>query len=437
MQNNHHNAWLNERGQLILMFAGVAGLLFLMFKLDHLFNPLAYGLMVGIVLYPIRQQPVTRALLYATAFATVIWLIHDSGHLLIPFVFAFIIAFLLNPLVSKMEQRDISRRLLATMFTIVSMSLIVLVIIFATPVLLQQITRVAGFLSQAANDATILVEQSGVLALTEQIGLDNQLVKTQIIDKSEAYLQLFFDNLSRFSSEHFVGLSNFFIVLFFMILTPFLCFFMIRDYEKVSSFLSYLVTPQGVDVNYASQIGSVVGDYIRGQFIVVIISMVNLSLGFYIIGLPNALLLGVLAGLTNFIPTFGLWLSITVTTLVGISAGNPWYQFLPGIYIVFAIEQVLETGFIVPRVVGKHVGLHPLLVMLSLLVFGFMFGLLGLLIAVPTVALISILIEQYKKTRKISFLEGSELDNFIQQFERKSSGDTSIEELNTQTDPID
>jgi len=124
--------------------------------------------------------------------------------------------------------------------------------------------------------------------------------------------------------------------------------------------------------------------------------------------------------LTNFIPTFGLWFSVSMCTLVGASLGQPWYQFLPGIYIVFAIEQVLESGFIVPRVVGRHVGLHPLLVMVSLLLFGFMFGILGLLIAVPSVALISVFYEQYKETQKISFLSGSELDSFIQQFDRES-----------------
>jgi predicted PurR-regulated permease PerM len=101
--------------------------------------------------------------------------------------------------------------------------------------------------------------------------------------------------------------------------------------------------------------------------------------------------------------------------------GNPWFEYLPGIYVVFAVEQVLESGFIVPRIVGYHVGLHPLLVMVSLLIFGFMFGILGLLIAVPTVALLSVFYRQYKETKEISFLSGSELNSFIRSFEQESS----------------
>ena len=400
---------------MILLFGGVCGLLFLMFKLNHLLNPLGYGLIVGIVLYPIRQQPVARALIYATAFATVFWFTYDSGHLLIPFVLAFIIAFLINPLVTKFEHMNVPRWLLATIFTIFSIGLMTLFFVVATPVLINQLAKIGSFLTQATNI----------------IGFEGELLETQFIVQAEQLLQAFLNNMTNLSSGYLVGMGNVLTVAFFIILLPFLCFFMIRDYEKISAFLSYLVTPEGVDTDYASQIGCVIGHYLRGQFIVVLISMVNLSLGFYFFGVPYALLLGVISGLTNFIPTFGLWMSISFTTLVGISMGTPWYQFLPGIYIVFAVEQILETGFIVPRVVGKHVGVHPLLIMLSLLFFGFMFGILGLIIAVPSVALLSILFEQYKETKKISFLEGSELDTFLQHFERNKDSEPSNKSIKT------
>jgi len=83
---------------------------------------------------------------------------------------------------------------------------------------------------------------------------------------------------------------------------------------------------------------------------------------------------------------------------------------LPGIYIVFALEQIFESGFLVPRVMGRQVGIHPLLVMISLLVFGFMFGFLGLLIAVPSVALLSVFYDKYKETGVLPFLSGADPD---------------------------
>jgi len=130
-------SWLNKRGQLVLLTGGVAGLLFLMYLLDHLVNPLGYALLIGIILYPIRQQPVARALIYATTFAAGLWLVYDSGHLLIPFVLAYIIAFIINPLVERIEHRNIPRGFIAGIFTFVSLGLLAAGLFFAIPILLE------------------------------------------------------------------------------------------------------------------------------------------------------------------------------------------------------------------------------------------------------------------------------------------------------------
>lgn len=416
----YSHSWLNERGQLLLLGGGIAGLLFLMYLLDHLINPLGYALLIGIVLYPIRQQPVARALLYATSFAAGMWLIYDSGHLLIPFVLAYIIAFIINPVVEELEVRKVPRGMIAGLFTFVSLGLLGVALFFAVPALLEQLSKIGTLINEAANDSEAWIQSTGVLTLIDRLGFETADIKTQLATQLEILIDSFYAGLTSFSSTYITGIGSVVGVLFFMILMPFLCFFMIRDYEKIGVFVRSLITPSHVSTDYTTQISRIVGAYLRGQFIVVVISAVNLSLGFYLVGVPYALLLGVLAGLTNFIPTFGLWFSISLTTIVGATLGEPWYVYLPGIYIVFAIEQVLESGFIVPRVVGQHVGLHPLLVMLSLLLFGFMFGFIGLIVAVPSAALISVFYEQYKETKKISFLSGSELDSFIQQFDRES-----------------
>lgn len=417
---NYSQSWLNERGQLILMGGGLAGLLFLMYLLENLINPLGYGLLIGIILYPIRRQPVARAVLYATSFTAGLWLIYDSGHLLIPFVLAYIIAFIINPVVEMLERRKIPRGAIAGVFTVVSLGLLGLGLFFAVPLLAKQLSKLGSLVYEMSNNTEALVESSGILSAMKYLGLESASIKTQLVSQLNALTQSFYHSVTSLSSGYVSGVGSVVTVLFFLILMPFLCFFMIRDYEKIGVFVRSLFTPNNVSTDYTSEISRIVGSYLRGQFIVVLISALNLSIGFYLVGMPYAVLLGILAGLTNFIPTFGLWVSVTACSLVAVSAGQPWYQLLPGLYIVFAVEQVLESGFIVPRVVGQHVGLHPLLVMVSLLLFGFMFGLLGLLIAVPSAALISVFYQQYKETKKIAFLSGSELNLFMQQFDRES-----------------
>lgn len=417
---NVPQSWLNERGQLILMAAGVAGLLFLMYLLEHLINPLGYGLLIGIVLYPIRQQPVARALLYATFIAAGVWLIYDSGHLLIPFVLAYIIAFIINPLVESLQRRRIPRSVIAGIFTFASLSLLGLAAFYAVPAIVEQLTRIGAVFNEAASNTGPWIESTGVLPFLEGLGFESEVIKTQLSTRIETLVDSFYNGLTTLSAGYLSSLGSLVMILFFLILMPFLCFFMIRDYQKIGIFVRSLITPKEVSSDYTTEISRIVGSYLRGQFLVVLISAINLSIGFYLVGVPYALVLGIFAGLTNFIPTFGLWFSISVCTLVGATLGDPWFQFLPGIYIVFAVEQVLESGFLVPRIVGSHVGLHPLLVMVALLLFGFMFGFLGLLIAVPTAALISVFYEQYKETRKISFLSGTELNSFIEQFDRET-----------------
>ena len=417
MKNGTQSSWFNERGQLVLMTAGVAGLLFLMFQLDHLFNPLGYGLIVGIVLYPIRMQPVARAILYATGFAAGMWLLYDSGHLLIPFIAAFLIAFLINPWVMWLEAKGVPRWIVASIATTIGLLVIALFAIFALPIAGDQLVRLSRFFLVATNNTDEWIEGTGILSIAANFGFDPEVLKSQLSQQIGDTVRRLVDNVTGLKSGVVSSFGDVLTGVFFVILLPFLLFFTIRDYDKIGGFVRSLIGPQGAKEDYTIEIGKIIGGYVRGIFIVVVISAINLSLGFAIAGVPYALLLGLFAGLTNFIPTFGLWLSVFVCSVVGITLGDPWYQYLPGIYIVFAVEQVLETGYIVPRVVGKQVGLHPLVVMISLLIFGFMFGFLGLIIAVPSVALMSIFYQQYKKTRKISFLSGSELDVFLKEFE--------------------
>lgn len=415
MSIKENSSWLNEKGQLVLLTAGVAGLLFLMYLLQHLINPMGYGLVIGVVLYPLRKQPVARALLYATGITAGLWLLYDSGHLLIPFIVAFILAFLINPIVKQLE-RFIPRWVIAAFFTLAGFVLIGLFFFIAAPAISAQFLKVNKMLITATKDTELWLDENGILQLAEKLGFDKEVIKPQLAAQINQLGKMINDNLTGFSSKAIGRITNIIGVIFFIILLPFLFFFMIRDYEKIGDFIRTLILPTDAPEDYTREIGRIIGGYIRGQFIVVLISMVNLSIGFTILGVPYGIVLGIFAGLTNFIPTFGLWLSITVASIVGATMGDPWYQYLPYIYLVFGVEQILETGFIVPRVVGKHVGLHPLIVMMSLLIFGFMFGFLGLIIAVPTVALLSIFYQQYKDTRKISFLSGSELDDFLLQF---------------------
>jgi predicted PurR-regulated permease PerM len=279
------------------------------------------------------------------------------------------------------------------------------------PWLWQNAVALAKYLAQANTNADEWLQSTGFMSVASKIGIDASIITTKILPRVNAIFSSATGGLMGDAPVQKTNAGNLFTVLFFLILQPFLLFFFVRDYDRIGGFIRERVLPQNEKMDYARQISRILGSYLRGQFIVVLISMVNLSVGFWLFNVPYAFVLGIFSGLTNFIPTFGLWLSIFVCSVVAATLGDPWWTFLPGIYIVFAAEQVLETGFIVPRIIGKHVGLHPIAVMLSLLIFGFMFGFLGVLIAVPTAALASVFWEHYRETKELPFFQGAELES--------------------------
>jgi predicted PurR-regulated permease PerM len=109
--------------------------------------------------------------------------------------------------------------------------------------------------------------------------------------------------------------------------------------------------------------------------------------GLTLIGVPYAVVLGILSALLNFIPYFGMVISLTIGFLVSVLSGLSGINLIL-VPVVYIGENILESYFISPKIIGESVGLHPLLVLLALFVFGYFGGLIGMLIGVPVTALL-------------------------------------------------
>lgn len=134
------------------------------------------------------------------------------------------------------------------------------------------------------------------------------------------------------------------------------------------------------------EVDNVVMGYLGGQLTDAAIMGVLFSIAFEIVGLPYGVMLGLISGFSNLIPYFGAIMAFILAVLAGLLSGEPVRALYASIFILML--QQLDTVFIVPRVVGKKVEMHPVLVLLSLAVFGRIFGFWGLLVAVPLGALI-------------------------------------------------
>jgi predicted PurR-regulated permease PerM len=143
------------------------------------------------------------------------------------------------------------------------------------------------------------------------------------------------------------------------------------------------------------------GEYLRGQLVVAVFVGVATAVGFWLAGFPNAILLGVVAGAFNIVPYLGLVVSLIPALLIALLTPPLWLSMLKVGAVFFAV-QTLDAYFISPKIVGDRVGLHPVWVMLAIIGFGSLFGIVGLLLAIPLAVLIKLILENTLTAYKAS-----------------------------------
>jgi predicted PurR-regulated permease PerM len=142
------------------------------------------------------------------------------------------------------------------------------------------------------------------------------------------------------------------------------------------------------------------GSYLRGAITVALINGVLVSIFLTIIGVRYSILLGAISGLLDLIPYFGLLISLTLSTIVALLGSTPGVQ-VPFTIITYIGLNILETSFLAPKIIGSKIGLHPAVLILSLLIFSYFFGYIGLLIALPTVSILLMFCKDWMDRRAL------------------------------------
>ncbi len=306
--------------------------------------------------------------------------------ILIPLLIPVLLAYLLFPIISFLEKFSIPRWLGALILLASIIAGFLFLLGYLLPILFSELQNVFTYLPKMEqelkglnvklNDAFPIVNWNNVQA--ELSGYLKQMV-TGLISSIPDILQ------------------NIFILIYFLIIIPFLFFFFLKDGRKFIKMGIKLIPNRYFEavVNLLYEIDSMVGRFLRGivieNFSVAILAIVGLS----VIGMQNAVLTGTLVGLFNVIPYMGpaIGLILTFVTVLIEPVGNPsFFQVL----IVISAVQLIDNVFLYPLAVGKSVDIHPVLVICSLLFGGFFFSLFGMLLAVPVVTSILIIYKTYK-----------------------------------------
>lgn len=387
---------------------------FFMVSIRSILNPFVLFFLLVFLIQPYSGTRHHLLTVSAAGVLTFIWLLDTTGFLLAPFVLALVLAYVMHPLVDRMERRGLSRMLATFVLALPALGVLALIMFLGIPALSAQVAEFINGAPALIQTATLRMEawqaqlQSRDLPWLDE-GVLLERMRSIQPDAVMAWLQQRQAAIARGVWTGVLGVGKgvgaILSLLSYVFLTPILIFYLLRDWRNIERRLGELVPGPYRDrvLGFASEYDRLLARYLRGQLLAASIVGVLTWLGFLIAGFPYALLLGVVAGVFNIIPYMGLVASLIPALIIAIFSANPLIALLK-ILIVFAVVQVLDGSVIGPRVVGEAVGLHPVWVLLALAMSGYFFGFVGLLIAVPLAVLVKLVLEMALERYRASSL---------------------------------
>ena len=339
--------------------------------------------------------------LWFVIFFSFFYLLYILRSVLMPFVAGILLAYLLDPMVDKLEKLKFSR-----LWATLTVCILTILIILPTLGLL---------ISMIENQISLLIQ-----ATPKYLSLIMEKVRPTLISLNERFPELKSANLEELiknnigNSMKFVGkvlkalISNGFALvnlISLLLIMPIVTFYMLRDWDDFVKKFEDLLPKKSKKTILSTfkDIDKIIAGFIRGQLSVCLILGIFYSIGLKLVGLELGLLVGFIAGIISFVPYVG---SITGFVIGCILAFAQYGDLTHVFYVitVFMLGQFIEGNFLTPKFVGESVGLHPVWVMFALLAGGVLLGFLGLMLAVPLAAIIGVLVRLAIKRYKLSSL---------------------------------
>lgn len=362
-----------------------------------------------------ERDKVPRWILWLGVSVALGWLLYTLRGVLGPVFFAFLIAYMLDPLVDRIEAsrllrgRPVGRAvgiavLLAGVFAVTAFSLLVIV-----PMVYEEIAsfvrRLPGLVERSRAEWEPLLAEIG-LELPKSVGeafeelhLDLQSVLTKGYTPATGVAKWLLG-----------GTASALAAIVASLMVPVFAFYLLYDFDRLVAAAGELIPPRHrPNANgFFNEVDAVLGQFFRGQFTVMAILAMLYSLGYGLIGVPLALPIGIMAGLLSFIPYVGSTLALATALLMTALDWQGWAQIL-WVLGVHAVIQGLEGFVITPKIMGDTVGISAMAVLLALLIGAELLGFTGVLLAVPAAAVLKILLQRIDtRYRGSEFFVGSE-----------------------------
>jgi predicted PurR-regulated permease PerM len=339
-------------------------------------------------------RTIARWLLVIAALWTIGWLMWSARSALTPFVAGLVLAYLLLPVVNFLHRHRVPRPLAILIVYIVGIALIVGVFAYLVPLIASQVQLLLALFPPVDRwqelAGTLFQQYQNRVPPSIRQPIDEALANA--LRTLQSNITTYVQQLTLFIWDQFIQVINLvsFLVGFFIV--PIWLFYVLKDQARLRAFIDRMLHPRlRADFwNIWDVVNHDLGDYARGQLTLSLVIGVLVGLGMLILELvgfymPYALLLGLISMTTELIPVIGPALGTIPGVLIGLFI-SPTTALAA--LIVYLVVQQFENSFLVPRIIGKSVGIHPAILTVVIITLGYQFGLLGIVLAAPLAAIV-------------------------------------------------
>lgn len=394
----------------------------------------------------VTRNPWVRFAAFLLALLVAIWLVYLIRDIVLPFVLALVVAYVLDPLVDFLEARKMSRSF--AIFTLIAVLVLALlaVALITVPPLIRQANEKLPLLAEnaeklidkglemardlrrkpaappapeeqppppgtdePAEKPTPAPAEPAPPAEPEPEADDAQEILSgavrELVTKLQSHVSTIAQTVATGIAAAIGKIFSTFLAIFNLVVFAVVTVYLLKDIDNLREWAVDMLPARHKDAitDFASEIDLNVRAFFRGQLVVSLILAAIYAIGLTIVGVPFGLLIGVVAGLANIVPYLGVAIGLLpAVVLAAVEHCDLLHPILA--VLVFSGAQTLEGTVITPRVVGDKVGLHPVAIILAIMLFGKFLGFLGILFAVPIAAVIKVVLQRVVRRYKASEL---------------------------------
>lgn len=324
-----------------------------------------------------------------------VWLL---APVLMPFAVAAMLAYLSDPLADRLERLGLGRTLAVSIVFVVLILAIAAALLLLVPLIARQIENLVQNFPRYLEWG----RDTALPWLQAKLHLDPKAFDTdRLVDQIKEHIGSIgtvLGTISRSSVSVVAWLTN-------LVLIPVVWFYLLRDWDRLVAWVDRML-PRSVQPtveHLARESDSVLGAFVRGQLLVMLALAIYYGVALTLVGISVGPLIGMVAGLLSFVPYLGFITGFAAAIIASLVQHGDWAHLLM-VAGVFVVGQLLEGYVLVPRLVGEKIGLHPVAVIFAVLAGGYLFGFLGVLLALPAASVILVLLRYLAQRYRLSDL---------------------------------